>query len=79
MSFDPPAANAAFRAKYDFPFPLLSDTERTLGLAYGACPDAKAAMAKRISVVIDAEGRVAKLYEKVDARAHPQQVLDDLK
>lgn len=79
MSFDPPAANAAFRAKYDFPFPLLSDTERTLGLAYGACADAKAAMAKRISVVIDAEGRVAKLYEKVDARAHPQQVLDDLK
>lgn len=79
MSFDAPAANAAFRAKYDFPFPLLSDTERTLALAYGACPDAKAAMAKRISVVIDPEGRVAKVYEKVDARAHPQQVLDDLK
>lgn len=79
MSFDAPAANAAFRAKYEFPFPLLSDTERTLGLAYGACADATAGTAKRISVVIDPEGRVAKLYAKVDARSHPQQVLDDLK
>ncbi len=78
MSFDAPAANAAFRAKYEFPFPLLSDTERSLGLAYGACGDAKAATAKRISVVIGPDGKVVRVYDKVDARAHPQQVLDDL-
>ena len=72
------SANAAFRAKFDFPFPLLCDTERSLGLAYGACTDAKAATAKRVSVVIGPAGRVLRFYEKVDARAHPQQILDDL-
>ena len=78
VSFDPPAGNAAFRAKYEFPFSLLSDTKRTLGLAYGACVDAKAATPKRISVVIGPDGTLARVYEKVDPRAHPQQILDDL-
>jgi len=35
-SFDTPADNAAFARKYSFPFPLLSDPDRTLALAYGA-------------------------------------------
>ena len=79
VSFDTPAANKAFREKFSFPFPLLCDTERKLGLAYGACSDAKAGTAKRISVVIGPDGVVQRVYEKVDAKTHPQQVLDDLR
>src|SRR4051794_25886978 len=49
VSFDPEAKNAAFADKYHFQFPLLCDTERKLGLAFGACDDAQAARARRIA------------------------------
>ncbi len=64
--------------KYDFNFPLLCDTERTLGLAYGACTDTKARYAKRISILIDESGKVARVYETVNPRDHAGQVLADL-
>lgn len=78
VSFDTAAENRAFKEKYDFPFPLLCDTERMLGVAYGACEAPTAAHAKRITVVIDPQGKIARVYDKVDARTHPQTVLDDL-
>jgi peroxiredoxin Q/BCP len=77
VSFDTPKDNAAFCTKFGFPFPLLCDTTRALGVAYGACADAKAQNPKRITVVIGKDGKVAKVYGEVDARKHPEQVLQD--
>ena len=77
-SFSSVEQNAAFARKYNFNFPLLCDTERTLGIAYGACIDAKARYAKRISVLIDESGKVARCYDSVNPRDHPAQVLVDL-
>ena len=77
-SFDSQEENRAFAAKFDFPFPLLCDTGRELGMAYGACDDAGAKHARRITVVVDPKGVVARVYPEVDARAHPQQVFEDL-
>ena len=77
-SFNSIEENAAFAKKYDFNFPLLCDTERTLGLAYGACDNAKARHAKRISILIDEAGNVARVYDSVNPRDHPAQVLADL-
>ena len=78
MSFDSVAENAAFAQKYNFPFPLLCDTDRTIGLAYGACDNAKAGFAKRISYLIDEQGTIIKAYESVSPRSHPAEVLADL-
>jgi peroxiredoxin Q/BCP len=78
VSFDPPAANAAFAKKFEFNFPLLCDTKRTVGLAYGAAADATAGPAKRISYLIGPDGHVRKAYPKVNAAAHPEEVLRDL-
>ena len=78
VSFDSVAENAAFAQKYAFPFLLLCDTDRTLGLAYGACDNAKAGFAKRISYLIDESGTIMKAYESVNARSHPAEVLADL-
>lgn len=78
VSFDSARDNRAFKEKFTFPFPLLCDTERMLGVAYGACDSPTASHAKRITVVIDADGNVARVYDKVDARTHPQTVLVDL-
>ena len=77
MSFDGVEANAAFAKKFDFPYKLLCDTERKVGLAYGACSDAKAGYASRISYLIDEQGKIAAAYPKVSPREHPGQVLAD--
>ena len=77
-SFDTPADNAAFAKKFSFPFPLLSDTDRSLALAYGAADDASAKFAKRVSCLIDEEGRVLRYYPQVSARQHVAEVLQDL-
>jgi thioredoxin-dependent peroxiredoxin len=71
-------ANAAFAERFQFPFPLLCDTQRAIGMAYGACDDPKASAAKRISYIIGADGRIKKAYPKVEPAAHPKQVLQDL-
>jgi thioredoxin-dependent peroxiredoxin len=78
VSFDPVEDNAAFASKYAFPFTLLSDTDRAVGLAYGACDSLKAAYAERISYVIDEQGRILRAYAQVDPRVHAAEVLADL-
>lgn len=70
--------NAAFAAKFDFPFPLLCDTAREIGMAYGACDTPDAEYARRISYLIGPDGRIRKAYASVKASEHPQQVLADL-
>lgn len=78
ISFDTVADNAAFARKFDFNFPCLCDTSRAVGLAYGACDTATAPTAKRITYVIDPKGVVQRVYPKVNAAAHPEEILKDL-
>ncbi len=47
-------------------------------MAYGAAEDAKASTPKRISYLIGPDGRIRKAYPKVNAAAHPEEVLKDL-
>lgn len=77
-SFDTPAENKAFAAKFSFPFDILCDTERTLGMAYGVAADAKAQYAKRSSFVIGPDGRLEQIIEKADAKTHPETLLKSL-
>ena len=77
VSFDTPAENKAFAEKYHFNFPLLCDTDRKIGTAYGANPD-PAKGAARVGVVIDENGKIKEWHERVDARAWPAAVLQTL-
>jgi peroxiredoxin Q/BCP len=78
VSFDPIERNAEFAQKYDFKFPLLSDLDRKIALVYGACADARAQHADRISFLIDEHGAVARVYDRVDPRDHPARVLAEI-
>lgn len=78
VSFDSVEDNAAFAQRFSFPFTLLCDTERKVGLAYGACDSPKAAYAERISYVIDEQGKILRAYPQVDPRIHAAEVLADL-
>jgi peroxiredoxin Q/BCP len=81
ISFDVPADNKAFREKFDFPFALLSDPDKTVGAAYEVVRDPGeqfADFAQRISYLIDGEGVIVKAYEVSDPAGHAQEVLVDL-
>jgi peroxiredoxin Q/BCP len=70
--------NAAFVSKEGFPFPLLSDERREAALAYGACDTPAARSARRISYVVDEEGRIAAAYPTVSPASHAREVMDFL-
>jgi thioredoxin-dependent peroxiredoxin len=78
VSVDPVEDNAAFVKKFSFPFRLLCDTDRKIGVAYGACDSPSAARATRISYLIDEQGRIERAYPGVNPREHAAQVLADL-
>ena len=78
VSFDTVEENKAFAEKFSFNFPLLCDTDRSMGLAYGACDDASASNAQRVGVVIDPHGIIQEYDAKVDPKIYPAQVCDQL-
>jgi len=78
ISFDTPDENKHFAEKFSFPFPLLCDTDRSIGLAYGAAETAKDGYAKRIAYLIDEKGKIAEAHAKVDAATYPQTQLATL-
>jgi peroxiredoxin Q/BCP len=78
VSFDSIEDNAAFARRYQFGFPLLSDADHSVAIAYGACSDANARYPERVSFLIDEHGVVERVYDKVDPRDHPARVLADV-
>ncbi len=78
VSFDSPEDNAGFARRYEFGFPLLSDADRAVALAYGACSTADARNPDRVSFLIDEHGMIERVYDQVDPRDHPARVLADV-
>jgi len=77
VSYDSPADNGAFRAKFSFPYDLLSDTGGTMSVAYGVS-EPGAARSPRKSVLVGPDGTVAVAYDAVTPADHPAAVLADL-
>ena len=77
VSFDSQADNKKFAEKFNFNFPLICDTDRTIGTAYGANAD-PAKGAQRVGVVIDPAGKIKEWHARVDARAWPAEVVRTL-
>jgi peroxiredoxin Q/BCP len=84
VSADPVAKHKKFVDKYELPFTLLSDEEKKMLEAYGVW-GMKKFMGReymgihRVSYLIDPKGKIAKVYPKVKAAGHAQEVLADLK
>jgi len=56
----------------------LCDTDRKIGIAYGAANSQQDEYAKRIAYVIDENGKIAEAHAKVDARNYPKEQLKTL-
>lgn len=78
VSFDTVAGNRAFAEKFQYPFPLLCDVDRKMGLAYGACDTADAEYARRITYVVGPDGKIKQAHPKVTPKSHPKEILASL-
>jgi thioredoxin-dependent peroxiredoxin len=83
VSPDSEQSHAKFRQKYGLPFTLLADTDHELTERYGFWVEKnnygkKYMGVERSTVVIDAEGNVAKVFRRVKPDEHVQQVLTTL-
>ncbi len=83
VSADDLASHQKFAEKYGLPFPLLSDTETVVSQLYGVWKEKNMYGKKYLGVnretfLIDKEGIVRKVWPKVKADQHAQEVLDTI-
>ncbi len=77
VSADSLDSHQAFATKYDLPFLLLDDTSHALTTAFGV--PLSSGHAKRVTFVIDASGKVRKVFPNVNPDGHARELLDALK
>ncbi len=75
VSFESVESNAAFAKKFEFPFRLLCDTDRKLGLAYRACERKEDQYPRRITYVVGADGEIEHAVETQSPAAQADELL----
>ena len=80
ISPDTPKQQAKFKEKFGFPYPLLADTEHAVAEAYGVWKEKsmygkKYMGIERTTFVIDKDGKIAKIFNKVKPAGHAEEVL----
>lgn len=84
VSPDSSESHAKFRDKYSLNFTLLADPDHALAEAYGAWREKnmygkKSMGVQRSTYLIDASGKIAKVWKKVSVDGHDAQVLEALR
>ena len=81
VSPDDEKSHGKFRTKFDLPFSLIADPEKTIIKAYGAWGE-KSMYGKtyegvlRTTFVIDESGKIQKIISKVNTGDHTKQILE---
>ena len=83
VSCDDIPSHEKFAAKYDLPFPLLSDPDTSVSTAYGVYKEKtnygrKYMGIERSTFVIDGDGRIARVFRNVKVDGHVEKVLDEV-
>jgi len=75
VSFDNEDSHKKFIAKHNLNFPLLADTDGKIAEAYAAkMPERN--MARRVSFLIDKDGKIAHITDNKDAQIHLTEMQD---
>lgn len=72
ISVDSEKAHKNFSDKYDLPFTLVVDNSKDISSDYGVMGTSSA---KRVTYIIDKEGKIAHVYPKVSPKEHATEVL----
>ena len=76
VSFDTQKSNANFHRLFGLNFPLLCDTDRAMGLAYGAAKrPGTGGAARRIGIIINAQGSIHLYDRSASALGFPKAAL----
>ena len=80
ISPDPPAKQAKFKTKYGLPYTLLADPDHVAAEAFGVWVEKsmygkKYMGVERTTFLIDAQGKIAKVFAKVKPEGHAEEVL----
>lgn len=75
VSLDDEASHQAFTEKYSLPFPLLADIDGSMTKAYDVDGGG---YAKRVTYVIDGNGKIANVYTSIKTDTHASDILADL-
>lgn len=81
ISPDSPKSHRKFKEKHQLPFPLIADIDHSVAEQYGVWQQKSMYGRKywgvvRTTFVIDADGRIAKVFQKVDPENHGNEVAD---
>jgi peroxiredoxin Q/BCP len=81
VSTDDSKSHKKFETKYSLPFPLIADEDKSINEAYGVWAEKNMYGKKymgtaRTTFIIDADGIINQVIEKVDTKNASQQVLD---
>ena len=81
VSTDDSKSHKKFETKYSLPFPLIADEDKSINEAYGVWAEKNMYGKKymgtaRTTFIIDADGIIKQVIEKVDTKNASQQVLD---
>jgi peroxiredoxin Q/BCP len=81
VSPDSETSHKKFAAKYDLPFTLLADTDRSIAEAYGVWGEKKFMGRNymgvlRTTFLIDERGKIKKIFNKVKPEEHANEVLE---
>jgi len=77
ISPDSVKSHQKFKAKYELPFTLLADEEKVALQAYDIWKE-KSMGVERTTFVIDPDGRIARVFEKVKPAGHAEEVIDSI-
>jgi peroxiredoxin Q/BCP len=82
VSSDDEKKHTQFKAKYDLPFGLLADTDKSVHEAYGTWLEKSMYGRKymgtaRVTFIINEKGILEDVIEKVDTKNHTDQILTD--
>ncbi len=72
VSYDDAGSHRKFREKYNLPFTLLSDSDKSVSKAYGT--DGML-FARRVTFIISPDHKIMHIIEKVDTSDHAGQIL----
>jgi peroxiredoxin Q/BCP len=77
VSTDSAESHKAFADKFQLPFELLDDSNHALVTAFGV--PINSGHAKRVTFVIDAAGKVRKVFPNVNPEGHAAELIEALK
>lgn len=74
VSLDSVESHLRFTQKYNLPFAVLSDKSKEVAKAYGVLGIA-GLLAKRVTFIINKQGKITHIFSKVDVKKHSEEVL----